>query len=333
VEYERLTGSEKAAVLVLSLPQEEVKRVIEALDDAEVERILAAVARFDRVPPRVQDLVLAEFREARGRRELTVHGGRDTAHGLARSVLDSGRADRILERLGREERRIEWTLRGYSAEFVAETLVAEHPQTIALILSQVPAGRGAEIIAALPEEMRADILLRLADLETVTTEVIAELEEGVIELIGRPSGAETRVGGPDIAASLLKRIKKEDGASILEGLEERAPELADLIRNRLLTFNELVCLESRDFQALLREVDTARMALALKTATDEMREKVFGSLSKRAGDALREELDLLGPTRLSDVEVVHQEIVEIARRLESEGAITIHAEGGDDVLV
>jgi len=255
------------------------------------------------------------------------------AHGLARNALESGRADRILERLGREERRIEWTLRGYSAEFVADMLVEEHPQTIALILSQVPAGRGAEVIAALPEDDRADILLRLADLETVTTEVIAELEEGVIELIGRPSGAETRVGGPDIAANLLKRISKDDSSTILDGLEEQAPALADLIRNRLLTFNELVCLDSREFQSLLREVDTGRMALALKTATDEMREKVFGCLSKRAGDALREELDLLGPTKLSEVEEVHQEIVEVARRLEGEGAITISAEGGDDVLV
>ena len=333
MEFERLSGSEKAAVLVLSLPEGEVQRVIEALDDNEVERILAAVARFDKVPSRVQNLVLAEFRENAGKRELNVHGGRDRAHGLARSVLETARADRILERLGREERRIEWTLRGYSPEFVAEMLGDEHPQTIALILSQVPAGRGAEVIAALPEESRADILLRLADLETVTTEVIAELEAGVIDLIGRPSGAETRVGGPDIAANLLKRISKDDGASILDGLEERAPDLAGIIRNRLLTFNELVCLDNREFQTLLREVDTARMALALKTATDEMREKVFGSLSKRAGDQLREELDLLGPTRLSDVEVVHQEIVEVARRLEADGVIQIQSEGGDDVLV
>jgi len=333
VEFERLTGSEKAAVLVLSLPEQEVKRVIEALDDNEVERILAAVARFDRVPPRVQNLVLAEFRENLGKRELTVHGGRDTAHALAHNVLESSRAGRILERLGREERRIEWTLRGYSPEFIAETLADEHPQTIALILSQVPAGRGAEVIAGLPEEMRADILLRLADLETVTTEVIAELEEGVIELIGRPSGAETRVGGPDIAANLLKRISKEDGASILDGLEDRAPELAGLIRNRMLTFNELVSLDNREFQSLLREIDTGKLALALKTATDEMREKVFGSLSKRAGDQLREELDLLGPMKLSEVEAVHQEIVEVARRLEGEGSIQIHAGGGDDVLV
>ncbi|MFQ5417869.1 MAG: flagellar motor switch protein FliG, partial [Myxococcota bacterium] len=307
MEFEKLRGSEKAAVLVLTLPDQEVHQVIEALDDNEIERILAAVARFEDVPTRVQERVVAEFRENAGKRELTLHGGRDRAHGIARSVLESDRADRILERLGRDERRIEWTLRGYSPAFIAETISSQHPQTIALMISQVPAGRGAEIIEALPEEMRADILLRLAELESVTTEVMAELEQGVVELFQRPSGAETRVGGPDIAASLLKRVSKTDEESMLDGLEERAPELAGAIRNRMLTFNDLEPLQPRDFQALLREISSDKLALALKTATDEMRDKVFGSISKRAGDQLREELDLLGPTRLSEVEQVQQE--------------------------
>jgi flagellar motor switch protein FliG len=333
VEFERLTGSEKAAVLVLSLPEDDVKRVIEALDDEEIERILAAVARFDHVPARIQARVLAEFRENGGKRELEVQGGRERAHGLARRVLEPARAGRVLERLGRAERGIEWTLRGYTAEFVAETLAGEHPQTIALVLSQVPAARGAEVIAKLPEEMRADVLLRLADLGTVTTEVIAELEEGVIELIGRRSGVETRVGGPDAAANLLKRVAKDAGDSILDGLDERAPQLAGIIRNRLLTFNELASLQPRELQTLLREVDTTKLALALKTASDEMREKVFASLSKRAGEQLREELELLGPKRLSEIETVHREIVDVARRLESEGTIRLQGSGGDDVLV
>jgi flagellar motor switch protein FliG len=333
VEFEKLRGSEKAAVLVLSLPDAEVKRVIEALDDNEVERILAAVARFDDVPARVQERVLAEFRENAGKRERTVHGGRDRAHGIARSVLEASRADRILERLGRDERSIEWTLRGYSPTFVAEMIQDEHPQTIALVISQVPASRGAEVIEALPEDRRADILVRLAELESVTTEVIAELEEGVIELFGRPSGAETRVGGPDIAANLLKRVSKDQEESILEGLEQRAPDLAGAIRNRMLTFNDLAALETRDFQALQREVPGDKLALALKTASEEMREKVFASISKRAGDQLREELDLLGPTRLSEIEEVQTEIVEAARRLEAEGTIQIQVGEGGDVFV
>ncbi len=333
MEYERLTGSEKAGILVLSLPEEQVREFLGSLEDHEVERVLSAVARFDSVAPEIQRRVIAEFRTTLGKREVATHGGHDRASEIAHKVLGSERASRIIDRLGEDEKRIDWTLRAYAPEFIAETIAEEHPQTIALIVSQLPADRGAAVIGALPEDIRSEVVIGLAELESVTTDVIAELEEGVAELFGRPVGAETRVGGADVAAKLLNSIAKADGSAILDGLTERDPELAGRIRNRMLTFNELVCLDARGMQTLLREVPTEELVVALKTATDEMKDKIRSNLSKRAAEQLQEEMELLGPVKISEVEKVQQGIVETARRLEEEGSLSIEVGETDDVLV
>lgn len=333
LDFAGMTGSEKAAVLVLSLPEERVREYLSQLEDPEVERILAAVSRIDDVPPDLQRRVLADFRNRTGRRELTAHGGTDRAREIAERSLGEERAGRILDALGEEERRIEWTLRAYSAAFIAETLSHEYPQTVALILSQLPADRGAEVIAELPEAIRSDVVLALAELESVTTDVIADLEQGVADLFGRPPGSATRVGGADAAAKLLNRVAKSDGSAILEILDERDPELAGLIRNRMLTFNDLVGIDDRGFQSLLREIQTEDIVIALRAASEEITQKVFQNVSKRAADQIREEMDLQGPMKLSDIEQVQQQIVAEARRLEEEGKLTISTGGDDDVLV
>ena len=333
MDFERLTGSEKAGILVLSMPEEMVQHFLENLEDPEIERVLSAVARFDNVPPEVQQKVVAEFRSTIGRREVAVRGGHDRARDIAQANLESGRAARILERLGEDEKRIDWTLRAYAPAFIAETIAEEHPQTIALILSQLPAERGALVIAELPEDIRSEVVLSLAQLESVTTDWIAELEEGVADLFGRPVGAETRVGGADAAAKLLNSVAKSEGSAILDVLDQRDPELAGLIRNRMLTFNDLTSIDNRGFQILLREVPTEDLVVALKTATDEMKQKIFGNVSKRAADQIREEMDLQGPIKLSEVDQVQQGIVEIARRLEDEGQLSIQVGESDDVLV
>ncbi len=333
LDYSRLTGSDKAAVLVLSLPPEMVREYLSALEDAEVERVLAAVARIDDVPPDLQKKVLSDFQNRTGRRELTAHGGSDRAREIAEFALGSERADRVLDRLGEEERRVEWTLRAYSPDFIAETISTEHPQTVALLLSQLPADRGAEVIAALPETIRSEVVLSLAELESVTTDVIDSLEQGVADLFGRPVGAATRVGGTDAAAKLLNKVAKTEGAAILDLLEERDPELAGTIRNRMLTFDDLAKMDNRGFQTLLREVATEDLVKALRAASDEIAEKVFSNVSKRAADQIREEMDLMGPMKLAEVEEVQQKIVAEARRLEEEGKLSIGAGGDDEVLV
>lgn len=333
MDYERLSGTEKTAVLLLSLPAETARDYLSRLGDEEVERILSAVTRVEEVPLPVQERVLAEFQEALGRREQSIAGGREQALELAQSALDPARAQRILGRIGPEERGIEQTLRPFAACFVGETLAEEHPQVIALVLAQLPVERGAAVIAALPEDVRPEVVRRLADLDSVPAELVAELEQGVALLFGEPPGGALRVGGSDAAAKLLNRARRSEAQEILDRLEARAPEIAGEIRKRMLTFDDLAQLDKRGFQALLREVPVEDLVIALKTASEQMREKIFSNVSSRAAEQLREEGELVGAMKLSEVERVQQGIVEVARRLEADGKLTIEVGGGDDVLV
>ncbi len=333
MEFETLTGPEKVAIVILSMNQEIVREVLDQLADEEVEKALAAVSRMDEIPSRVCDLVLDEFEEALDRRDESIAGGRKQALQLVENTLDTQRASKILENLGRDEKRIDWTLRAYQPAFIADRIDAEHPQTIALVLSQLPAERGAKVIEKLPKDFRSEVVLRLASLEPVSTSVIAELELGVSELFQRKPVSTTRVGGAKAAASVLNRVAREDGMAILEGVDLRDADTALSIRKRMLTFDDLVNIDRRGFQAFLREISTEDLAVALKIASEEMREKVFSNLSSRAVEQIKEEVDLLGPMKLADVEKVQEEIVEVARHLETEGRLSIDVGGSDDVLV
>jgi flagellar motor switch protein FliG len=333
LEYEALTGSDKAAIVILSMPPNIAQEFLQGLDDREVEKALAAVARIDEIPPRVQERVLLEFRDSLGKSEEAVAGGRKRAMELLSESMDADRAQKILEGLGRDQKRIDWTLRAFQPSFIAEALADEHPQSIALMLSQLSAERAADIVRDLTEELRAEVVFRLANLDSVTTEILGDLELGVAELFTRLPVNSTRVGGANVAADVLKRVPKDDSATILEGVDERDSEAAGEIRKRLVKFDDLTNIDRRGLQVLLREISSEDLAVALKTAADEMRDKVFENLSSRAVDQIKEEMDLLGPMKLSDVEQVQEQIVEVARGLEAEGRLTIDLGGGDELMV
>ena len=334
LQYELLTGVEKAAILMMALAPGRVRDLMQRLEDAEVERILASVARFDTVPSSTLEKVLLEFQEAIGKHEISIQGGREQAMALISGSIDDSRASRLMEKLGRDEKRIDWTLRDYTPEFIADQLSSEHPQTIALILAQLPAERGATIVAHLTDDVRPEVMLRVANLETVSSNVIHELEDEIATMFSRSVGAPTPLGGTEVAAKLLNGVPKADGQLILDKMDTRDPEIAADIRKQMLTFNDLESIDKRGFQALLREIPTEDLVIALKTASDEMKEKVFSNVSSRAADQIKEESDLLPPMRLSEIEQVQRQVVDVARRLEEEGVVSIDAGGGgDDVLV
>ena len=334
LQYELLSGVEKAAILMMALTAGRVRDLMQRLEDQEVERILASVARFDTVPASTLEKVLLEFQEAIGKHEISIQGGREQAMALIAGSIDDDRASRLMEKLGRDEKRIDWTLRDYTPEFIAEQLASEHPQTIALILAQLPAERGATIVAFIPDDVRPEVMLRVANLETVSSNVIHELEDEIATMFSRSVGAPTPLGGTEVAAKLLNGVPKADGQLILDKMDTRDPEIAADIRKQMLTFNDLESIDKRGFQALLREIPTEDLVIALKTASDEMKEKVFSNVSSRAADQIKEESDLLPPMRLSEIEQVQRQVVDVARRLEEEGVVSIDAGGGgDDVLV
>jgi flagellar motor switch protein FliG len=334
MDVESLSGPEKVAIVMLSLSAERARELLAQLEDDEIEKALAAISRMDAIPGHLQRQVLKEFEEAAGKaREEELQGGRKQALALLAHVGDPSRASKLLENLGRDELRIDWTLRAYDESYIAERLSEEHPQTIALVLSQLSATRGARVIEGLPAALQPDVILRLATLEAVPNSVMADLEEGVAELFDRQPLPTTRAGGPKAAALMLNRVKKEAGSTILEELGVRDAEAAVSIRKRMLSFDDLTTVDARGFQALLREVNTQTLAIALKAASDEMKAKVNANLSSRAAEQIQEEIELLGPMRLSEVEKSQEEIVEIARRLETEGRLTLDSGGSEDVLV
>ena len=334
LQYELLTGIEKAAILMMALSPGRVQDLMTRLEDDEVERILASVARFDNVPSSTLEKVLQEFQEAIGKHEISIQGGREQALALIAGSIDDDRANRLMEKLGRDEKRIDWTLRDYTPEFIADQLSAEHPQTIALILAQLPSERGATVVAHLTDDVRPEVMMRVANLETVSSNVIHELEDEIATMFRRNVGAPTPLGGTEVAAKLLNGVPKSDGQLILDKMDTRDPEIAADIRKQMLTFNDLESIDKRGFQALLREIPTEDLVIALKTASDEMREKVFSNVSSRAADQIKEESELLPPMRLSEIEQVQRQVVDVARRLEDEGVLSIDTGGGgDDVLV
>lgn len=334
LQYEFLNGVEKAAILMMALTPSRVQELMARLEDEEVERILASVSRFEIVPSSTLEKVLLEFQEAIGKHEISIQGGRDQAMALISGSIDDERATRLMEKLGRDEKRIDWTLRDYSPEFIADQLSSEHPQSIALILAQLPSERGAAVVSHLSDDVRAEVMLRVANLETVSSNVVHDLEDEIAIMFRRKVGAPTPLGGTEVAAKLLNGVPKADGQLILDKMDTRDPDIAADIRKQMLTFNDLESIDKRGFQGLLREIPTEDLVIALKTASDEMKEKVFSNVSSRAADQIKEESELLPPMRLSEIEQVQRQIVDVARRLEEEGVLSIDAGGGgEDVLV
>lgn len=334
LQYELLNGVEKAAILMMALTPNRVQELMARLDDEEVERILASVSRFEVIPASTLEKVLLEFQEAIGKHEISIQGGREQALALISGSIDDERASRLMEKLGRDEKRIDWTLRDYSPEFIADQLENEHPQTIGLILAQLPSERGAAVVGHLNDEIRPEVMLRVANLEAVSSNIVHDLEDEIAVMFKRRVGAPTPLGGTDVAAKLLNGVSKADGQLILDKMDTRDPEIAADIRKQMLTFNDLESIDKRGFQALLREIPTEDLVIALKTASDDMKEKVFSNVSSRAADQIKEESELLPPMRLSEIEQVQRQIVDVARRLEEEGVVSIDSGGGgDDVLV
>ena len=223
--------------------------------------------------------------------------------------------------------------RGLEPSFVADALKAEHPQTIAVILSQLPVEFGGTVIGELPEELRAGIVLRVAELEEISSDTISEIYESVSALFESRVELARGVEGRAAAAKMINQVDRDCGESILSVVEESDSELAKQIRKRMLTINDLAPIQDREFQLLLREISSEDLVVSLKTAEPELKEKVFRNLSSRAADQLREDLDMLGPMKLSDVEAAQERIVTVARNLSDEGTINLPIGGAQDDLV
>jgi flagellar motor switch protein FliG len=329
-----LNGLRKAAVLLVQIGKENSARVLAQLQDAEVEELSAEIARLGAVETTIAAEVLDEFHEMATVRTSTGAGGIDFARDLLEASLGVERASEIVGRLS-------FALTDVPFGFLAQAeprqvlsfVQSEHPQIIALVLAHLPAGLASQILSGLSTELQSDVAHRIAVMDRTSPELIRQVEvslERKLSSVLQPTELST-VGGIQPLVDIINRSDRGTERLIMEGLEARNPELADEIRRKMFMFEDIVHLEDRAVQLVLRQVETSDLATALKGVADEVRDKVTKNLSERARENLAEEIDMLGPVRLRNVEEAQAKVVKAIRALEESGQIEIErSSGGDD---
>jgi flagellar motor switch protein FliG len=331
---ETLTGINKVAVLLICLGEEAASKIFDELSDEEVRQVTRAMGTINHIPEEIKEKVLTNYHEARNQFAGIYVKGEDFAKNAIAATSGEQRSDYLMDQFvsATESKSLE-TLSLMAPRMVASLLEHEHPQTIALVLSTQHVEHAGEILTHLPEEMRTDVAYRISKIERVSPEVISRIEDALDREIGLVSGkAHRKVGGIDAVVGILNHMKNNLDLDILEKMEESDPNMADEIRKRLFTFENLIALDGRSLQLILREINNDSLTIALKTASEQMKEKIFANMSVRAADMIKDDLEVMGPIRLSEVELMQQTIIKIAMKLEAEGKIIL-GPGGDDELV
>ncbi len=334
MSFETLTGLSKAAVLLICLGEEATARIFNELSDDEVRQVTRMMATIDHIPTEIKEKVFESFSDSQSAFAGLFVKGHEFAKKAITATKEETRMQLLLEQFisGTEVKPLE-TIATMQPRMVAGLLEKEHPQTVALVLSTQHIEHASEIIANLPEAIQADVVYRIAKIEKVSPEVINQIEDALHREIGLVGSREQReIGGIDKVVDLLSSMKNNLDGDILDSIEETDAEIAEEIRKRMFTFENLLVLDGRSLQMILREVNNDALTMALKTASDEMKEKIFANMSNRAADMIRDDLEAMGPVRLSEVDMMQQSIVKIALKLEEEGKLIIGTGGGDELV-
>ncbi|MEN3361794.1 MAG: flagellar motor switch protein FliG [Mycobacteriales bacterium] len=332
---EKLTGLRKAAVLLVQMGRQRSAAVLERLRDNEVEELTSEILRLGRVEQNVADEVLSEFHELTSSRKPKTRGGLEYARQLLIDTLGVDRADEILGRLTATMSDLPFSfLQDADARQVLSFLQDEHPQTTALILAHLPAGQASQILSGLTGELQTDVAHRIAMMDRTSPEIIREVESMLkrkLSTVLQPSDLST-VGGLQPLVDIINRTDRTTERLILEGLESRSPDLADQVRSQMFMFEDLVALEDKAVQLVLRQVEGGDLANALKGVRADVREKIMLNMSERARENLADEIDMLGAVRLRTVEEAQAKILSAVRTLEASGQIVVRR-GDEDEFV
>lgn len=332
---QKMSGKQKAAVLLVSLGPELSASIFKHLNEEQIEDLTLEIAGLKRIQPETRDLVLEEFHDLVLAREYLEHGGIDYARELLEKALGASKAEDIINRLtaSLQVRPFDFARKtdpGQLLNFIQN----EHPQTIALILAYLHPEQAGLILSSLSPELQVNVARRLAKLDRTTPEVLQEIETTLEKRLSAfVMDDYTAAGGVDAAVDVLNMVDRATEKTIIDSLEEEEPELAEEIRKRMFVFEDIITLDDRSIQKILREVDSKDLALALKTASEDVSSRIYKNMSKRAADMLKEDIEYMGPARLRDIEETQQKIVAVIRRLEDTGEIVIARGGEDDVIV
>ncbi len=335
LSYDRLSGRQKIALLLMALDVDTAALVLKGLDQPDVEQLSVEIASLEAVPKELTDKAVEEFYRLIQGHQFMLAGGFEYARMLMERTYGPEKTRDLLQKI-----KMLTTVRGFDilkkadAQQLASFLSKEHPQTIALLLSHLPTDRSAEVLELFPDDLRTDVIMRIATLGKVSPAIVQQIEQVVDQIAEQTlSQSMASAGGAQIVASILNLSPPALAKSIMEQIEGSNPQLAQDIKRLMFLFEDILLIDDRGIQRILREVDRRDLVLALRGADERLRAKIFKNMSERAAKVVKEELELMGPVKLKDVEAAQQRIVEIVKRLEEQEEITISGRGRDEVYV
>jgi flagellar motor switch protein FliG len=330
-----LGGPKKAAVMMITLGADACAQIFKSLDEEDVELLTAEIARLEGVTSELREKVLEEFHQLAVAQRYILQGGVDYAKTALEAAMGPRKAREILEKVQSTIRTTGFSLlKDIDPMQVVNFIQKEHPQTVALLLAHMEPTAAAPILSALPQELQVDVTTRMATMQSVSPDVLEQVEEVLSQQMKSLFGGNvSEVGGVKFVAEMLNQVDRGAEKNILGNLERENPELATEIKNLMFVFEDIGLLDDRGIQRVLKEIDTKDLGLALKGASESVSDKFFRNMSSRAAEMMKEDMQFMGPVRLKDVEGAQQRIVDVVRRLEDEGEIVISGRGGDDEIV
>jgi len=330
-----LSGRQKAAILLITLGPEVSAQIFKHLRDDEIEQLTLEIANVRKVDSHDRDFILQEFHQICMAQEFISQGGIAYAKEILDKALGEDKAKEVLTRLTAtlQVRPFDFARKADPAQ-ILNFIQNENTQTIALVLSYLQAEQAATILSSLPQDKQADVAKRIALMDSTSPEVITQIEHILEQKLSSTVTQDyTNAGGIDSIVQILNGVDRGTERTILDALEIQDPELAEDIKKRMFVFEDIVSIDNRSIQRIIRDVENADLQLALKVSSEEVREAIFRNMSKRMSETFQEEMEFMGPVRLRDVEEAQTRIVAIIRRLEESGEIIIARGGGDDIIV
>jgi len=330
-----LSGVRKSAVLLLSLPQEQAAEILKRLPSEAVEEVGREIASLGEVSVTIRQEIFGEFYNLAVANSYLNEGGLEYAKALIRKSMDDDVASKIIKQVVQQVQTTPFSfLQKAESENLLTFIQDEHPQTIALILAHLPSQKASEILVGLPSQKQIEVVKRIANMEQTNPEVIKEVERGLEHrLLDIVSQTFEKAGGVDTVAEILNLADRSTEKGIMEGLEAEDPDLVEQIRRLMFVFEDILLVNDKGIQSVLKEIDNEELALALKTASEDLKQKIFKNMSERAAQLIGEDMQYMGPVRVSDVEAAQQKIVDVVRRLEDAGEIIIAGRGGEKEMV
>lgn len=337
MDIQALNGVQKAAVLLVTLGVEASARIFRELEEGEIEALVGEISRLRNVPGKVAIEVMQEFQQMALAQEYMTRGGQRYAEELLEKALGKNKAAEIIARIqGLKGATFFEALRKVDARFLIDSVRQEHPQTIALVLSHMGAKLSASVLAGLPQEVRSEVIIRIAKMDKTNPELVSEIDQILAGRLSSVLSQEVSItGGIKSVAEIMNYMDRGTERGVMDNLQERDPALAEEICKLMFLFDDLIRVDDRGIQRVFKEVEQKELALALKAAGQEVSDKIFKNMSARARELLEEEIEYLGPVKLRDVEAAQQKIVSVVRQLEEAGEILIRgmAGGAEEIVV